>query len=134
MKTRFIVVAGGVISGVGKGIATASVGRILQEHGYRITLIKIDPYINYDAGTFIFYCYASPSRIQKQTWLAQSAVLWFCTSGGAATSGCCGCCFKKRVTGWLVKPLTHSFFMVSYVRNLTFTSEMLSFIPVCLIL
>ena len=49
--TKFIVVAGGVISGVGKGVATASLGKILKEHGYSVTLIKIDPYINYDAGT-----------------------------------------------------------------------------------
>src|SRR5476651_1270245 len=51
LMTKFIVVAGGVISGVGKGVATASLGKILKEHGYTTTLIKIDPYINYDAGT-----------------------------------------------------------------------------------
>jgi len=51
MQTKFIVVAGGVISGVGKGIATASIGKIIKEYGYRVTLIKIDPYINCDAGT-----------------------------------------------------------------------------------
>lgn len=50
-RTRFIVVAGGVISGVGKGVATASIGKIIQEYGYSVTIIKIDPYINYDAGT-----------------------------------------------------------------------------------
>jgi CTP synthase len=49
--TRFIVVAGGVISGVGKGVVTGSIGRILKEYGYKTTLIKIDPYINFDAGT-----------------------------------------------------------------------------------
>jgi len=48
---KFIVVIGGVISGVGKGIATASIGKILKEFGYNITAVKIDPYINYDAGT-----------------------------------------------------------------------------------
>src|SRR3989339_1791103 len=48
---RYIVVAGGVMSGVGKGVTTASIGKILQEHGYRVTAIKIDPYLNYDAGT-----------------------------------------------------------------------------------
>ncbi|MBI2656617.1 CTP synthase [Candidatus Woesearchaeota archaeon] len=48
---KHIVVAGGVMSGVGKGVTTASIGKILQEHGYRVTAIKIDPYINYDAGT-----------------------------------------------------------------------------------
>jgi CTP synthase len=48
---KYIVVAGGVISGVGKGLATASIGKILQEYGFDCTAIKIDPYINYDAGT-----------------------------------------------------------------------------------
>ena len=51
MQTRFIMVTGGVISGVGKGVTTASLGRILKEYGYKTTLIKIDPYVNYDAGT-----------------------------------------------------------------------------------
>ncbi len=49
--TKYIFVSGGVISGVGKGVATASVGRILKEYGYSVTAIKIDPYINCDAGT-----------------------------------------------------------------------------------
>ena len=49
--TKFVVVAGGVMSGVGKGVTTASIARILSEHGYKVTAIKIDPYINYDAGT-----------------------------------------------------------------------------------
>lgn len=49
--TKFVVVAGGVISGVGKGVTTAALGKILKEHGYSTTLIKIDPYINFDAGT-----------------------------------------------------------------------------------
>jgi len=48
---KYIVIAGGVMSGVGKGVTTASIGKILQEYGYRVTAIKIDPYINYDAGT-----------------------------------------------------------------------------------
>ncbi len=48
---KYIVVAGGVISGVGKGVTTASIGKILKEYGYKVTSIKIDPYINYDAGT-----------------------------------------------------------------------------------
>ncbi|MBW2975736.1 CTP synthase [Candidatus Woesearchaeota archaeon] len=48
---KIIVIAGGVISGVGKGVTTASIGKILQEYGYKVTAVKIDPYINYDAGT-----------------------------------------------------------------------------------
>ena len=48
---KYIVVAGGVMSGVGKGVTTASIGKILQEYGYNVTAVKIDPYLNYDAGT-----------------------------------------------------------------------------------
>jgi len=47
----YIVVTGGVISGLGKGITTASIGKILQLHGYKVTAMKIDPYMNCDAGT-----------------------------------------------------------------------------------
>ncbi len=49
--TKYIFVVGGVMSGVGKGIASASIGRILKSKGYNVTAIKIDPYINVDAGT-----------------------------------------------------------------------------------
>jgi len=49
--TKFIVVVGGVISGVGKGVAAASIGCIMQDYGFSVTAIKIDPYINIDAGT-----------------------------------------------------------------------------------
>ncbi len=48
---KYIFVAGGVMSGIGKGIATASIGKILQSKGFEVTSIKIDPYINVDAGT-----------------------------------------------------------------------------------
>jgi len=48
---NYIIVTGGVISGLGKGITTASIGKILQMHGYKVTAMKIDPYINFDAGT-----------------------------------------------------------------------------------
>lgn len=48
---KYIFVAGGVMSGIGKGIATASIGRILKSKGFKVTAIKIDPYINADAGT-----------------------------------------------------------------------------------
>ncbi len=48
---KLIFVTGGVISGVGKGVATASIGKILQEYGYSVTAVKIDPYVNVDAGT-----------------------------------------------------------------------------------
>ena len=49
---KIILVTGGVISGVGKGIVSSSLGVLLKANGYRVTAIKIDPYINLDAGTF----------------------------------------------------------------------------------
>ncbi len=48
---KYIFVLGGVMSGVGKGIATSSMGLILKERGYDVNLVKIDPYLNVDAGT-----------------------------------------------------------------------------------
>ncbi len=52
MKTpKYIFIVGGVMSGVGKGIASASIAKILQAKGYETTAIKIDPYVNVDAGT-----------------------------------------------------------------------------------
>lgn len=48
---KYIFVAGGVMSGIGKGITTASIAKILQSKNFRVTCIKIDPYINVDAGT-----------------------------------------------------------------------------------
>jgi CTP synthase len=48
---HYIIITGGVISGLGKGITTASIGKILQLHGYKVTAMKIDPYMNFDAGT-----------------------------------------------------------------------------------
>jgi len=49
--TKYIFVVGGVMSGIGKGITTSSIGAILQSKGFNVTAIKIDPYINVDAGT-----------------------------------------------------------------------------------
>src|SRR4051812_36613439 len=50
-ETKYIFVVGGVISGVGKGITASSIGLILKNRGLAVTAIKIDPYINIDAGT-----------------------------------------------------------------------------------
>ncbi len=51
MRTKYIFIIGGVLSGVGKGITAASIGRILKNRGKHVSAIKIDPYINVDAGT-----------------------------------------------------------------------------------
>ena len=51
MDTRFIFVTGGVVSSIGKGIAAASLGNLLKSCGYKVTIQKLDPYVNVDAGT-----------------------------------------------------------------------------------
>jgi len=51
MSTKYIFVTGGVVSSVGKGITTASLGRLLKNRGFKVTVQKLDPYINVDAGT-----------------------------------------------------------------------------------
>ncbi len=51
LKHKYIFVVGGVMSGVGKGITTSSIGTILQSKGYSVNIAKVDPYLNVDAGT-----------------------------------------------------------------------------------
>lgn len=50
-KTKYIFVTGGVLSSLGKGVAAASIGNILESYGYSISIIKLDPYLNVDPGT-----------------------------------------------------------------------------------
>lgn len=50
-SVKYIYITGGVVSSLGKGIAAASIGALLEGHGYKINIIKIDPYLNYDPGT-----------------------------------------------------------------------------------
>lgn len=63
MQTRYIFVTGGVVSSLGKGIISASIGKLLQARGYNITIQKFDPYINIDPGTLNPYehgeCYVT---------------------------------------------------------------------------
>ncbi|TDI45191.1 MAG: CTP synthase [Acidobacteria bacterium] len=54
-KAKFIFVTGGVVSSLGKGLASASIGRLLEAHGYRVSFLKFDPYINVDPGTMSPY-------------------------------------------------------------------------------
>jgi CTP synthase len=49
--SKFIFITGGVMSGLGKGVTTSSTAKLLQLAGYRVSCVKIDPYVNYDAGT-----------------------------------------------------------------------------------
>ena len=63
METKYIFVTGGVVSSLGKGIISASIGKLLQARGYKITIQKFDPYINIDPGTLNPYehgeCYVT---------------------------------------------------------------------------
>lgn len=60
---KYILVTGGVISGVGKGIIASSLGVILNSCGIRVSAIKIDPYINIDAGTFSPYEHGARKKL-----------------------------------------------------------------------
>ena len=53
--TKYIFITGGVVSGIGKGIVASSLGRLLKSHGFQISLLKLDPYINLDPGTMSPY-------------------------------------------------------------------------------
>ena len=75
MDTKYIFVTGGVVSSLGKGIISASIGRLLQARGYKVTIQKFDPYINIDPGTLNPYehgeCYVTdlhryPHHTQQQ--------------------------------------------------------------------
>ncbi|NLO74044.1 MAG: CTP synthase [candidate division WS1 bacterium] len=50
METKYVFVTGGVVSAIGKGITSASLGMLLKSRGYRVAMLKVDPYLNWDAG------------------------------------------------------------------------------------
>ena len=68
MSPKFIFVTGGVVSSLGKGIISSSIGKLLQARGYRITIQKFDPYINIDPGTLNPYehgeCYVTEDGME----------------------------------------------------------------------
>ena len=51
MQTKFIFVTGGVMSGLGKGVISSSISKLLQLSNQKVSCVKIDPYLNFDAGT-----------------------------------------------------------------------------------
>ena len=53
--SKYIFVTGGVVSSLGKGIVSASIGRILKSRGFSVTILKLDPYLNIDPGTMSPY-------------------------------------------------------------------------------
>ena len=52
-EMKYVVVTGGVLSGLGKGVTASSIGVLLKSAGLRVTAVKIDPYLNTDAGTML---------------------------------------------------------------------------------
>ena len=68
MKTNYIFITGGVVSSLGKGIISASLGKLLQARGYKVTIQKFDPYINIDPGTLNPYehgeCYVTEDGME----------------------------------------------------------------------
>ena len=54
-RTKFVIVTGGVVSSIGKGLASASIGALMEARGLRVTHMKLDPYINVDPGTMSPY-------------------------------------------------------------------------------
>ena len=68
MDTKYIFVTGGVVSSLGKGIISASIGKLLQARGYKVTIQKFDPYINIDPGTLNPYehgeCYVTADGVE----------------------------------------------------------------------
>ena len=67
IQSKFIFITGGVMSGLGKGVTTSSTAKLLQLAGYKVSCVKIDPYVNYDAGTMI--------RLLTEKSLSQTTVV-----------------------------------------------------------
>ena len=72
MAVKYVFVTGGVVSGLGKGITAASLGRLLKARGYKVTMQKFDPYINIDPGTMnrsSMARYSSQKMVQRPIWI-----------------------------------------------------------------
>ncbi len=83
LGNKFIFVTGGVMSGLGKGITAASTGRLLKNAGFDVTAVKIDPYLNVDAGTM------NPTSTGRSTsWrtVGRSTSIWGTTNGSSIST------------------------------------------------
>ena len=74
---KYILVSGGVISGVGKGVITSSLGTLLKSMGLNVTAIKIDPYLNIDAGTFSPYEHGKLRKMESCVCVFQFFCIWW---------------------------------------------------------
>ena len=82
-STKFIFISGGVISGVGKGIAASSIGFLLKSHGIKVSMMKADPYVNVDAGTM------NPLE-HGETFVLEDGLETDMDMGHSAGGGCAG--------------------------------------------
>ena len=76
--TKYVCITGGVVSSLGKGITAASLGRLLKARGYRVSICKLDPYLNVDPGTMNPYQHGEvyvTADGGKRIWM------WAITSG-----------------------------------------------------
>ena len=75
MPVKYVFVTGGVVSGLGKGITAASLGRLLKARGYKVTMQKFDPYINIDPGTMnpIRSSERTPRRLRRRNCSGHSS-------------------------------------------------------------
>ena len=80
--TRFVFITGGVVSSLGKGIASAALGALLQARGYSVRLRKLDPYLNVDPGTMS--AVRSTARCSSRTTGRRRIWIWDITSGSPA--------------------------------------------------
>ena len=72
MDIKYIFITGGVVSSVGKGVTCAAIGRLLKERGFKVTIQKLDPYINVDPGTMSPYQHGEVYVLRtarKLTWI-----------------------------------------------------------------
>ena len=87
--TKYIFVTGGVVSSLGKGIISASLGKLLQARGYKVTIQKFDPYINIDGHvTFPMFIRVQRTRVDVDVWVKL-------LDSNVVTS-----CLKKFTDGW----------------------------------
>ena len=78
--TKYVFVTGGVVSSLGKGIAAASLAAILESRGLKVTIIKMDPYINVDPGTM------SPFQHGEVFVRPARSIVMFCAKNAAANT------------------------------------------------
>lgn len=98
---KYVLVTGGVISGIGKGVISSSIGALLKGCGLHVTSIKIDPYLNIDAGTFSPYEHGI--SIHCFSWIVKWAAIMparskvFCARDyPAILFKCCNCLFAEN--------------------------------------